>query len=80
MKLEKDDLDLFEEDLIKMMEEFWAVDNNSECAVTTLEFIRKYKIDNDKYHNLYNRILDTWEDQFDKEEIKRIKKIEEANK
>ncbi|MBU0924690.1 hypothetical protein KKG81_07380 [bacterium] len=44
------DINLFEEDLLKMMQEFWAIDNNDTCAKETLRFLNKYKIDdNDEY-------------------------------
>lgn len=37
-------INLFEEELVKMMREFWAIDNNDECAKQTLDFMDKYEI------------------------------------
>ena len=37
-------MEIDKEDLIEMMREFWAVDNNATCYVRTLEFCLKYGI------------------------------------
>jgi hypothetical protein len=50
------DIDLFEEDLINMMEEFWALDNNDECAKETIKFLNKYKIDEDNNYGLKRKM------------------------
>ena len=37
-------MEIDREELIEMMLEYWAIDNNKECWIKTKEFLEKYNI------------------------------------
>jgi len=40
----QEELKINRDELIRMMSEYWAIDNNDTCAIATLIFMRKYGI------------------------------------